>query len=125
MLRTIGRWVTVIGFLTLCLPAFGAEPPAAGDERVMFKIDAPSMMQALIQFTQQSGVQLLLPTEGAERLVAPKVEGAYTVRGALDRLLQDSGLRYEFVNAHTIFVTSREPARRGASDVPTAGAGGR
>jgi len=122
MPHTVGRWVTVIGFLTLCLPAVGAEPPPAGDERVMFKIDAPSMMSALIQFTQQSGVQLLLPAEGAERLAAPKVEGAYTVRAALDRLLQDSGLRYEFVNAHTIFVTPREPARHGATETPTTGA---
>src|SRR5262245_38928381 len=125
MLRTVGCWVTVIGFLTLCLPALGAEPPAAGDRRVNFKIDAPSMMVALIQFTQQSGVQLMFPAEGAERLAAPKVEGAYTVRAALDRLLQDSGLRYEFVNAHTIFVTAREHARHTSSELPTTGASGR
>jgi hypothetical protein len=94
------------------------------DERVTFKIDAPSMVVALIQFTQQSGLQLMFPVEEASRITPRKVQGAYTSRGALDLLLQDSGLRYEFVNAHTVFVTSRQLVDHRSSEAQASGAAG-
>jgi hypothetical protein len=87
------------------LCAAAAEPPAATQDRIELRIDAPTMMAALVQFSQQTGLQLLFPTEGATRIVAPRVEGHLTPRAALEQLLRDSGLRFEFVNARTVSVS--------------------
>lgn len=75
------------------------------DQRVEFRIDAPTMVAALIQFSHQSGLQLMFPTAGVQNLAARKVQGELTPRAALDVLLQDSGMKYEFVNARTVSVT--------------------
>jgi hypothetical protein len=92
------------------LCAVAAEPTDTQD-RVELRIDAPTMMAALVQFSEQTGLQLLFPTEGATRLVAPRVEGHLTPRAALEQLLRDSGLRFEFVNPRTVSVSLKpEPA---------------
>lgn len=113
------RLVTGMGLFVLSLCALAAEPPVA-TERVSFKIDAPTMVAALIQFTQQSGLQLMFPSSEADQIIAPRVEGNLTARAALEQLLQDSGLTYEFVNAHTVFIkTQASPQRAAAQDKQT------
>ena len=94
--------------MSLCV---AAAEPAETQDRVELRIDAPTMMAALVQFSQQTGLQLLFPTEGATRIAARRVEGHLTPRAALEELLRDSGLRFEFVNARTVSVSLKtEPA---------------
>jgi hypothetical protein len=104
MLGKSGRAGTGIGLLMLWLCAGAAEPMEAQDS-VELRIDAPTMMAALVQFSQQTGLQLLFPTEGATRIAAPRVAGHLTPRAALEQLLRDSGLRFEFVNPRTVSVS--------------------
>ncbi len=85
----------------------GAQGEASGAARVAFDIDASSMVKALIQFTEQSGLQLAFPTEGAHALPAPRVVGRLTPREALEQLLKGSGLQYEFTNDRTVSVRPR------------------
>src|SRR5688500_15241647 len=63
-----------------------------------FNIDAPRLSRALIQLTEQAGLQLIYPAGGkVEDLPAKPVVGQYTTEAALDSLLQGSGLQYEFL----------------------------
>jgi iron complex outermembrane recepter protein len=71
---------------------------------VTFRIDAPSMTEALLQFTQQSHLQLAYSGEKPLELKAPKVEGKLTPKAALERLLRGTGLQYEFVNDRTVSI---------------------
>ena len=71
------------------------------------------MMAALVQLSQQTGLQLLFPTDGATRMAAPKVEGHLTPRAALEKLLRDSGLTFEFVNDRTVSVSLKPDATPG------------
>ncbi len=90
-------------FLSLLCAVAGAEEPPV--QSVTLDIDAPTMVKALIQFTQQSGLQLIFPTdEEAARIPARKLTGTYTPEVALDRLLKGSGLQYEFINPRTIAI---------------------
>lgn len=104
-----GRVGTGVGLLTTLLyavsPASHGAEPFEAEDGIEVRIDAPTMMAALVQFSQQTGLQLLFPTEGATRMVAPRVQGHLTPRAALARLLQDSGLKFEFVNSRTVSVS--------------------
>lgn len=87
-------------------------------------ITAPTLATALIQFSQQTGLQLLFATDGgATSIKAPVVQGTYTPGEALGELLRNSGLTFRFVNARTISVTRAQGARTGApaEDRPAAG----
>src|SRR5262245_17910689 len=74
------------------------------EKAISFDIDAPSLVQALMQFTQQSGLQLMVPTGEAADAPAPRVVGRYTPGGALDRLLAGSAFKYEFANTRTVAI---------------------
>ncbi len=107
----------LLGILLPCAFAAAKEAPT---EPVSVNIDAPSLGQALIQFTQQSGLQLIFPTSGpSAALPAPHVAGTYTPRAALERLLKNSGLTFEFINERTIAIIDPND-----KETPTAGAAG-
>lgn len=116
--------VSLVGALVLAASAHARE---GSREKVAFDIDAPSLVQALMQFTQQSGLQLMVPTDRAADGPAPKVIGSYTPTAALDRLLAGTTFRYEFANPRTVairmadvgipaVVSSDEKSGRGRSD---------
>jgi hypothetical protein len=104
MLNKTGRWVTTVGLFCLASPHVPAEIPGP-TERVEIRITAPTMVAALLQFSQQTGLQLVFPTDGAGDIAAPAVEGNLTPRAALEQLLQNSGLTFQFVNARTVSVS--------------------
>jgi hypothetical protein len=105
MIRTTGCWVAVAAALLLGVGAPGAAAPPAQPE-VELRITARTMAAALIQFSEQTGLQLVFPTDDAGERAAPTVQGRFTARAGLERLLRDSGLTYQFVNERTISVSS-------------------
>ena len=72
-----------------------------------FNIDAPRLSRALIQLTEQAGLQLIYPAGGkVEDLPAKPVVGQYTTEAALHSLLKGSGLQYEFLDPRTIAIVN-------------------
>jgi iron complex outermembrane recepter protein len=69
---------------------------------VTFHIEGRSLKAALTQFGEQSGLQILFSKETVEGLSAQDVSGTFTPEAALQRLIAHTGLRYEFVNRHTV-----------------------
>jgi outer membrane receptor protein involved in Fe transport len=102
----LGLLLTTAGYASdissTSLPARGE---AGSAQRIDFKIDAPKLSRALIQLTEQSGLQLIYPAGGKViDLPAKPLSGQYTPEAALKELLKDSGLEYEFLDAHTISI---------------------
>lgn len=91
------------------------------DRELALKVTAPTIVGALIQFSQQTGLQLVYPSDDTIGLAAPKLEGTYTPKAALKYLLEDSGLTFEFVNERTILVTrtTLDESRKPAHPTPT------
>lgn len=121
MVRKTGHGTTILGLFTLAWCTALAEVPEPGS--IEIRIHAPTIVAALIQFSQQTGLQLVLPTdnESAERK-APVVEGTFTPKDALEALLRDSGLTYTFVNSRTVSISVAEtavPSANAASPTPT------
>jgi Secretin and TonB N terminus short domain len=71
-------------------------------------IPAEPLANALNDLAQQSGLQVMFASEVVARLKSPEVKGALTATEALQRLLTNTGLHYEFVNPHTITIVGPE-----------------
>jgi iron complex outermembrane receptor protein len=76
--------------------------------RVTLHIEPQPVRAALKAFSDQTGVQVLLRVDNisVDRLMAPRINGELTVKAALDRLLRNSGLKYEFVNDRTVRISA-------------------
>lgn len=69
------------------------------------EIPAQPLREALNEFGRQSGLQVVfIQTDVDASLVAGGLAGTYSVQEALERLLANTGLRYEFLNERTVAV---------------------
>ena len=66
---------------------------------------------ALKEFAEQTGLQVLVLSEHAGDIVAPRVAGRLTDSEALSRLLRDTGLVYEKIDDRTIAVRPAAAAK--------------
>lgn len=92
------------------------------DDVVEFDIDAQQLDSALIQFSEQSNVQLLVATELVAELYSPGIKGRLTTVNALTSLIGSNPLSFQVVGEHTIAVSRSEPiplAREPAADAAT------
>ena len=105
MVRKTGQGVTIVGVFALAW--CGALASSSDQVTVEIRIHAPTLVTALLQFSQQTGLQLVLPlnNDSAQRK-APVIDGMFTPKDALEALLRESGLTYTFVNARTISVST-------------------
>ena len=98
-----------------------AESQAKPKERVAFDIAPQPLAAALRVFATQAHLQILHRDEDVSlyTLVAPKVTGEYSSEEALGRLLNGSGIGYEFVNDWTVRLVA--PGEGGAGTERTTG----
>ena len=69
-----------------------------------FSIAPQPLAEALAQFSTQSGLQLLVNGDAVRQLRAPELKGELRNDVALDRLLSQSGLVYEFREDDTVVI---------------------
>jgi outer membrane receptor protein involved in Fe transport len=103
-----------------------AAVPAAVSQQapVSVNIAAQPLHAALDQFALQTDMQVVYAGADIVRdLGAPAVKGTLTPDAILRRLLEGSGLQYEFVNAHTVSIHRPSVTRGGAETVPPASVG--
>ncbi len=111
-----------LGLAALCA-AGGVAAEGSATQPVAFKIDSQPVGSALKAFATQSGLQLLFHVEGvaiSPDLKTPRVDGTLTPEVALERLLANTGLRYEFINERTVTIRSAKRGEGGSK--PTADA---
>src|SRR5271155_5024041 len=89
-----------------------AQAPSATNPKNL-SIPAEPLANALNDLAQQSGLQVMFASELVARLRSPEVKGSLTAEEALQRLLTNTGLHFEFVNPHTIAILG--PAAKPAS----------
>jgi iron complex outermembrane receptor protein len=88
----------------------------AAENRQEFDIRRQSLSAALLDFSYQADIQIVMPGYLAEGRISRKVKGAYSPSQVLDILLKDSGLEYEFIGPGTVTIRPRsiqsQPGRR-------------
>src|SRR5690349_16669349 len=70
-----------------------------------FDIPPQQLPSALLQFSQQSGVQVTSPGQLVEGKTSPGVVGTYNPGRALALLLQDTSLDFDVVDDNTVIIT--------------------
>jgi iron complex outermembrane recepter protein len=76
---------------------------------VSLNIKSQPLESALQSFAAQTGLQVIFPAELTKSMIAPAIVGKYAPEAALIKLLANTGLRYSFVNARTIAVSTTPP----------------
>ena len=106
--------ITSLGLLLLLAPGLAAPadapsaqaPGAESAEKRDFSIAAQPVSQALREYAQQSGDQVVFYSEVGKGVESTPVQGSFTREDALQRLLLDTGLQAERVNAKTVAVSA-------------------
>jgi len=106
-LSYIGR-LCVCALGALSAVALAAEPNIPKLEReVVFHIEKGSLEFALIQFSRQAEIQVVLAPASATNLTTSAISGRLTAGAALRALLKGTGLSYTTVG-DTVMVESSE-----------------
>lgn len=92
---------------------------AQSSQQARFDIPAGPLSAALPAFGSQSGLQITYLPSVADGKNSPGVSGTATRGDALSRILQGSGLTWQFTNATTVAISA--PAAAPAGGVPTDG----
>src|SRR5678816_4883634 len=106
--------ITSLGLLLLLAPGLAApaDAPSAqpsgaeSAEKRDFSIAAQPVSQALREYAQQSGDQIVFYSDVGRGRESTPVQGTYTRQEALQRLLLDTGLKAERVNSKTVAISA-------------------
>ena len=101
-MRNRKRLAFTIVVLFLATHVSGAEA-----DKIRFEIDPQELGGALRQFARQAELQVLYQQETVEGLKTSGVRGPFEPPEALDRLLEDTLLFYEFSDSETVSVHSQ------------------
>jgi len=98
--------------LTGAVQAYGAPDQASGVavEKLSLNIPAQQLRQALLQFSQQSGQNVLLDGNLDAGLRSHAVVGLYSAQDALAMLLQGSGYSFARTDAVTVYLVPLKTA---------------
>lgn len=96
--------LVVIAALTLNAPGL----VNADSEKISLAIKSQKMGSALMELSAQTGVHIMLPQSAGDSVRFAGIQGEYTLRAALDEMLQNSGLAYEFVSDDSVLIKKVE-----------------
>ena len=82
------------------------------DEPINFEIDAQTLDTALIEFSEQADVQLVVRGELVVDLESDGLRGEFTPRTALAALLDNTGLTYTAIGEDSVAVATDQAARQ-------------
>lgn len=76
----------------------------ADSEKLDLTIKSQKAGPALVELGEKSGVQILFPNQKARTIKLMPLDGSYTLTEALDAILRESGLIYEFTSDTTVVI---------------------
>lgn len=89
--------------------------------RTNFNIRPQPLSEALVQFSNATGLQLFFNMDLARGLQSPGVQGSLSRTEALNRILSGSGLQYSFTNATTVTIRRNEQRSQNSGVPPVEG----
>ncbi len=85
-------------------------------EKTSFDIPPQNLEAALIRFSEQTDIQLVMASADVNGKEVEGISGEYTSATALDTLLADTNLEYSFINDRTVSVSAVADNQGGDSD---------
>ena len=111
---TGGHYMNTRELLLVTVAAFAAVPAAAqANETARHEIHLTGgrLDAALLQVAQQTGLQLVFTDPAISRVTAPRLDGRYTTRAALELLLANSRYTYRYTGPNSVRVLPRDAAQ--------------
>ncbi len=109
----------LVGALVAFLLSAGAAAASPQQEKpISIDIASQPIEEALNEFGRQVNLHVVLYSDVARGVNSRPVSGMLTPQEALEKLLKDSGLRYEYLDARTVAIMPRAAVR---AEKPTAG----
>ena len=114
-----GGWQQRLQELTIAPPSLPDPAPqmaqAANTARILnFNIPPQPLSSALLQYRQQSGIEVTIDPALIRGIASPGVDGSHTAEAALQRLLTGSGLAYQRTGISTISLSQAAGGGTGA-----------
>jgi iron complex outermembrane recepter protein len=110
---TARLWIAITAMVLACtlVQAQNDASEKTAPPKLAVNIESQPIRGALRAFGEQTGLQILFRSENLsiEGVTTPRVAGELSAQEALDRLLANTGLKYEFVNKHTVRISSARP----------------
>jgi iron complex outermembrane recepter protein len=91
------------------------------DKAATFNLPAQSLTSSLTQLARQAGIKIAYPAALTSGKSAPALRGAYKRADALEKLLEGSGLTYQFTSAGSVRIMSRSDVSEQGAMVPSDG----
>jgi len=94
-------------FIPICItaiPVLMAAPVFAAETIVEFNISAQSLADALLEFSQTSGLKLFYSAEMTKNIKSSGLNGKYTAQQGLQKLLNDTGLQYKYTGKESVTI---------------------
>jgi hypothetical protein len=107
---TLGAGFLLAAFLQGCPSSSAADQPDRLEHEIAFHIEPGSLESALIQFSRQSGIQVVVSAQVANISVTA-IEGRRNAREVLSALLNATGLTFAIVG-ETVTVYPLAPKAR-------------
>jgi outer membrane receptor protein involved in Fe transport len=83
---------------------------AMGEGQVAIAIESKTLADALDQWAQQTGFQIIVPNwQLAKRLPAPTLKGSFSAKAALERLLAGTPLTWALLTERAVVIRERGP----------------
>jgi len=107
--------IRAVGLVLLVFSALAPviSPAGAGDEKRHFSIPAQPMASALISFSEQAELQILVAAGLVDHGRSTDVSGRFAPSEALSILIGSEPLRFRFVAERTIAITGTDPESSG------------
>ena len=99
------------------------EKPASAEVvggEVSFDIAPQSLQAALLAFSKQAGVQLIIAANTWGITLKKSVKGSLGLRAALDALIEGTDLEYKFTNTDTVTIRTKVAAPPGSAETERA-----
>ena len=104
--------------LALLLAALLAPATWAQEALRRFNIPAQALDAALFNYSQQSGLQVVFPSQLAAGKHSSPLQGEHPREAALEILLRGTGLAFRYSDPQTLVLYRPEPVAQAASAAP-------
>ena len=112
-MTTARPWIAISASILACVcaQAQNSAPAQPSPPKVAVNIEAQPIRTALKALGEQTGLQILYRSEdlSINGVTTPRIAGELSAQEALDRLLVNTGLKYEFINKHTVRISAARP----------------
>ncbi|WIO74569.1 TonB-dependent receptor plug domain-containing protein [Porticoccaceae bacterium LTM1] len=79
----------------------------AVDKKFPIEIDQMSADRSLMELAKSTGVQILLPSSESRNLILPPLSGSFTLKEALNKILDGTSLQYKFTSDTSIVISEK------------------